>query len=399
MTRRRANNEGSIRKRPDGRWEVRISLPDGKRRSLYAKTQREALKRKAVALADVERGVALSGDQVTVEAFLLSWLRDSATQRVQPRTLASYEGKIRHHLNPALGNIKLSKLTPQQVERMMRDEMAAGASAGSVAHYRSVLRNALNAAQRWGLVSRNVAALATPAPKVSPEIRVPSVDEALAILEAVRADRLEALFTVALALGLRQSEALGLGWTGVDLDNATIRIDRSLQRINRAYAFTPVKSANSRRTIPLPPPVVASLRAHRARQLEERIKAGPAWTGAQWQDLVFADEAGGPLSGFHVTKRFRRLLATAGLPDMRYHDLRHAAASLMSAQGIAARTVMETLGHSDIGVTMNVYTHVLPDAQRDAAARMGRALWPNGGSLGSELGSNRPAIEGEGQHS
>jgi len=199
--------------------------------------------------------------------------------------------------------------------------------------------------------------------------------DATGLLEAVRGDRLEALFTVALALGLRQGEALGLRWPDIDLEAGTLSVQRSLQRVNGEWLSPEPKTTRSRRTVPLPGPVTVALREHRARQLVERLRLGAAWQGERWGDLVFADEAGGPLSGFHVSRPFKALLAVAGLPPMRYHDLRHGAASLMAAQGVPARVAMEILGHSQISTTMNIYAHVAPELGRDAAERIGAALW------------------------
>lgn len=150
---------------------------------------------------------------------------------------------------------------------------------------------------------------------------------------------------------------------------------RTLQREDRQYKFLDLKSSQSHRTIPLPDPVVASLRKHRARQAEERLMAGSVWEGESWGYLVFPNETGGPLSGFGVTQRFKRLLSDAGLPDMRYHELRHGAASLMAAQGIPARVAMEILGHAQISTTMNIYAHVASDVQREAADRIGKSLF------------------------
>jgi integrase len=156
-----------------------------------------------------------------------------------------------------------------------------------------------------------------------------------------------------------------------------LTVRRSLQRIDRAWRFMGPKTARSRRTIPLPAPVAGSLREHRTRQLEERLRAGAAWEGRAWGELVFTDELGRPLAAFHVLRRFRALLASAGLPTMRYHDLRHGAATLMAAQGVSPRVAMELLGHSQISTTMNIYTHVAPELQRDAADRVSAALWGN----------------------
>ena len=375
MSRRRGNNEGTIARRADGRWEAKISLPGGQRRSFYGRTQREAQEKKTAALHAVQRGIPVPGDALTVKDLLGAWLRDSAAQRVRPTTLKSYESKVRNHLIPAIGRVPITRLTPQHVEKMMNDQLAAGVPPRSVHHHRAVLRAALNVAMRWGLVDRNVASLAAPPHIPDREVRALNTADAQALLTAVSGDRLEALFTVALAVGLRQSEALGLQWGDVDLEGATLTVQRTLQRVDRAYRFMEPKTQRSRRTIGLPLPVVRSLREHRARQLENRLRAGSTWEGAGCGNLVFCDEMGAPLSGTHVTRRLQALLRAAGLPEMQYHGLRHGAATLMAAQGVTARDAMETLGHSQISTTMEIYTHVAPEVQKDVAVRMAKALW------------------------
>ena len=376
---RRGNAEGSIYRRRDGRWECRLSLgcADGRRlrRAFYGKTRLEVARKLQAAQRALSDGLPLPGQRQTTGDFLQVWLRDSAASKVRPRTLQRYGQIVRLHLVPGLGRIPLAKLAPAHVERMMNEAIAAGASPRSAAHHRAVLRGALNVAMRWGLVGRNVASLAGPPRVPEHEVRPLSRADAKAILEAVRDDRLEALFTVALAVGLRQGEALGVRWGDVSLDGGTVTVQRSLQRVDGEWLFLEPKTHHSRRTVPLPGPVVAALREHRARQLQERLRLGPAWEGERWGDLVFTDEAGGPLSGFHVRRRFYALLAVAGLPPMRYHDLRHGAASLMAAQGVPMRTAMEMLGHSQISTTANIYVHVAPELTRDAADRMEAALW------------------------
>jgi len=379
MPGRRANSEGSIYKRADGRWVATIDLgyAGGKRRrkSYYAGTRREVAEKLTAALRARQQGLPVVGDRQTVGALLESWLSESAARKVRPRTLQRYREIVRLHLTPKLGRVPLSKLTPQRVDAMMNEALAAGVSPRSAAHHRAVLRTALNVAMRWGFVGRNVASLADPPRVPEREVRPLTPTDARALLDAVHGDRLEALFTVALALGLRQGEALGLRWADVDLDGGTLTVQRTLQRVDREWCFMEPKTARSRRTLALPGPVTVALREHRTRQLQERLRLGAAWQGDGWGDLVFTDEAGGPVSGFHVSRRFRALLSVAGLPAMRYHDLRHGAASLMAAQGVPARVAMEILGHAQISTTMNVYVHVAPELGRDAADRMAAALW------------------------
>ena len=374
MVKRRGPNEGSIYKRKDGRWEAAISLGNGKRKRLYGRTQREVQEKKVAALNSLREGLPLAGERLTVGRFLETWLREHAAHSVRPATLRSYQAKVRN-LIPALGGIALVKLTPRHVERMMADQIRAGVAPRSVAHNRAVLRNALATGMRWGVVARNVANLAEPPLVPEWEVRALTLDRAQALLRAVEGDRLAAVFHVALGLGLRQSEALGLRWSDVDLSEGSMRIQRTLQRVDGAYRFFDPKTPRSRRTIPIPPPVVRALRDHRARQLSERLKVGSAWQGETWGGLIFTNEIGEPLASFHVTGRFRSLLKAAGLPDMRYHDLRHGAATLMAAQGVPARVAMEVLGHSQISTTMEIYSHVADESQRDAVNRVADALW------------------------
>lgn len=375
MAKHRSPGEGSIFRRASGEWVAMLTLPDGRRKSFYGPTRREVKERLQQAQKDVDRGVpVLRGRPVTLGQFIENWLA-GVRGRVRPRTHTRYENILRVHVLPSLGQTPLRQLTPTTVEALLSARQDAGASPRTAAHIRAVLRNALSKALRDGLVVRNAAGLAD-TPSVSErEVRALTPDDARSLLAAVEGDRLAALFTVALALGLRQSEALGLRWADVDLDRGTLTVQRTLQRVNGTYQSFPPKTPRSRRTLPLPAPVVAALRGHKGRQLEERLRVGPAWQGPTGGDLVFTDEAGAPLSGFHVSRRFKALLAAAGLPPMRYHDLRHGAASLMATQGVPARVAMETLGHSDISTTMNIYSHVAAQLQREAADRMAAALW------------------------
>ena len=379
---RRGSNEGTIHRRNDGRWAAALSLgyQGGRRRRkyLYGKTRAEVARKLQEAQRTLSDGGILPAERQTVETLLRTWLKDSAAQKVRRKTFQRYEEIVRLHLIPALGSLKLARLNPAQIEAMLNAALARGVSPRSLIQWRAVLRRALHVAMRWGWVNRNAASLAEP-PRSEDYIVPPlTTADAQALMLAVKGDRLEALFQVGLALGLRQSEALGLRWSDVELEEGMLSFQRSLQRVAGEWIFNEPKTAKSRRTLPLPAPLTAALRQHRNRQLEERLSAGPAWEGSAWGELVFTDQLGRPLSGFHVLRRFRSLLALAELPPMRYHDLRHGAASLMAAQGVPARVAMELLGHSQIATTMNIYTHVTPEDQRQASARVSEAIF--GGS-------------------
>ena len=370
---RRGNNEGSITQRKDGRWEGKVSLgyrSDGTRirRSVYGKTKTAVRGELSRLIREHAAGMPVDVKRQTVAQFLETWLEDVAKKSVRPRTFNSYAMLVHRHIVPAIGRHQLEKLSPQHVQKMLNDKVADGLSPRTVQYIRAVLRRALGQALKWGQVSRNVATLVDPPKSEHHDITFMTPEQARMFLNTVRGDRLEALYSVALALGLRQSEALGLQWDNIDFANRTLSVRQSLQRINRQLVLTSLKTARSRRVIPLPNNVLNALKEHRDRQSFERKTKGAAWTNDL--NLVFTTPDGGPLDARAVVTQFKRYLSAAGLPNMRWHDMRHSCASLMLAKGIDARTIMETLGHSQISTTMNTYSHVIPDLQRQAADRM-----------------------------
>ncbi|MDQ2934069.1 MAG: site-specific integrase [Chloroflexota bacterium] len=368
---RRGNGEGTMQQRADGRWEARLSLGyvDGRRarKSVFGKTQGEVRQKLTRLLRDHDQGMPIAADErQPLATYLVRWLDDAARNTVRPRTLDGYQRIIGKHLAPAIGRIPLAKLAPADVQALLNAKSRAGLAPQTVRNVHAVLRRALGQALRWGLVGRNVATLVELPRIARSEVRALSPADAKAILAAVRGDRLEGLVNVTLATGLRQGEALALRWRDVDLEAGTITVRHTLQRLGGAQLVEP-KTMRSRRALAASVGTVAALRAHRTRQLQERLWAGSRWSEG---DYVFTSTIGTPMVAGEVTRRFQQLLAAAGLPRMRFHDLRHGAASLLLAQGIHPRVVMEMLGHSTIAVTMNVYSHVTPALQREAADRM-----------------------------
>jgi integrase len=199
------------------------------------------------------------------------------------------------------------------------------------------------------------------------EIRPFTPEEARQFLTAVRGDRLEALYSVALTMGLRQGEALGLRWQDVDLAMGYVHIKKQLQRFDGKLQLVEPKTPRSRRALALPASIVAALREHKKHQLDERHAAGERW---QDSDLVFTTDRGRPIDGTVVSHHFHRVLDRAGLAQRRFHDLRHSCATLLLVQGVSARVVMDVLGHSQIALTMNTYTHVIPELRKEAPERM-----------------------------
>jgi integrase len=305
---------------------------------------------------------------LTVDDLLARWLADVALA-VRPRTAASYRYVVRVHLAPALGDRPLDELSPSEVQAFLATKSAAGLAPRTVGYLRGVLRQALGYGERMDLVGRNVARLARP-PRIPRRPVSPlSVEEARVSREAIRGDRLEALYLVALGCGLRQGEILGLRWRDVDLAAGTHTVRHGLARLDAVLTLDEPKSATSRRTVPLPGFVAEALAAHRVRQAAETLPHRPS-PPDPFADLVFTTTLGTPLDGITVTRRFQQILRRTGLRHQRFHDLRHACASLLLTQGVSARVVMETLGHSEIRLTLNTYSHVMPSLGRDAAERM-----------------------------
>lgn len=348
-----------------------MSIDGGRRKYFFGTTRREVAGKLSAARMAQEQGVLVTAPSQPVERFLDQWLKETVTNRVRPWTLKGYESVVRVHINPTLGKVRLDRLAPQQVQRLINQKLESGLSPKTVRIILGVLRSSLGQATRWGLVSRNVASLVDPPRIERSEIQPLSVEEARTLLAAAESDRLGALYSVALAMGLRQGEALGLRWQDVDLDRGSLKVAYQLQRINGEAKLVEPKTKLSRRSLVLPGSIVIALREHRRRQLEERLLAGRRWVES---GLVFTSTIGTPLDGANVTKSFQRLLARAGLPKRRFHDLRHSCATLLLVQNVAPRVVMEVLGHSQISLTMNTYSHVLPALMREAALKMDALL-------------------------
>ena len=368
---KRGNNEGSIYKRTDGRWTAVVDLGwhAGRRRRkyLYGHTRREVQTKLTAALRARADGLPVHTERQTVGQYLDYWLNNAAKPRVRLTTYASYESLVRVHIVPALGRTQLHRLGPQQIQGFLNDKAASGLSSRTVRYLHTLLHAALAQAERWGLVPRNVAALVDRPRQDQKEVHPLGTEEALAFLAFVEGDRLEGLWTAALCLGLRRGEALGLTWADANLAERTIRIRQSLQRIDGTLQLVEPKTGGSNRTIPIPDVVVDALHRQRARQLEERLASGSLW---QHGDLVFTTAVGTPLDGRNVTRRLQHLLGEAGLPRQTFHALRHGCASLLTALGVHPRVVMETLGHRQSDITMEVYSHVSAALQREAADKL-----------------------------
>lgn len=387
--RRRGRGEGSIYQRQsDGLWvgTVELGWQDGKRnrRTVYGHTKEDVKRKVRTLTADRDRGLPVQSQRRTVADYLEQWLANRAGGDLAPNSLRRDRYIVRSYLIPHLGKHRLAALTQHHVRRMTDAMQAGGASARTAGHARATLRNALNDAIRDDLIARNVAQLAKPPRIEAHERPALTVAEALRLIAAVP-ERWRPLFTLAVWLGPRQAELLGLRWQDIDLDAGTFTLRLQLQaikpddptragalRLMPRWTLAPLKTPRSRRTLAIPAPVLATLKAHRTAQLTERLFAGGRWHDL---DLVFTSTIGTPVDPANLRKIHRQAVKDAGLPEgLHFHDLRHSASSIMSALGIPPGTVQAMLGHTNISTTMDVYTRGTSDALHAAAVTLAGIL-------------------------
>jgi integrase len=311
------------------------------------------------------------GEKQTLGQYLASWLK-MIEPTIDPRTFVRYEILVRVHIVPKLGNTSLAKLGPQQVQTLYAEKLAEGLARATVVMIHAVLHRALETAVRMDLVLRNVAKRSDVPKKRSVAMQVLTPEQVSTFLVAIVESRFEALYVLAVTTGMRQGELLALKWDSIDLDRATLEVRATVKKVYGKFIFTVPKTERSRRKVALTTLAVEALRRHRAKQHAERLVLGPAWHD---EGLVFPNKIGKVMDRIDLVRRdYLPLLAQAGLPSLRFHDLRHTAATMLLRQGIHPKVVSELLGHSQIAITLDTYSHVLPDMQREATVALDRLL-------------------------
>jgi integrase len=371
---RNPNGAGTITKRKDGRYQAAVYVlqPDGTRarKFAYGKTWAECDAKRRELLDKVDQGVPVPTKSAKLSEWLPYWLDNIIKPRRKRTTYAKYEVHVRLYLVPMLGSKRLESLSVADVRRFLV-QLEKKTTAATAKESHRVLRTALTAACREELVTRNVATLVEPPSVDARDLSPWSLDETLGFLAAARTDPLYAAFVLAIALGFRRGEIVGLRWENLDLDNREIRVRTQRQRVRgEAYEDDP-KGRRRKQTLPLPAMCIAPLRWQRMRQAAQRDRAGADWNETGY---VFTTRTGQPIEPRNLYRSFTRVADSAGLRVIRLHDARHGCATLLTAAGVAPRVVMEILGHSQIAVTMNVYTHVVQDTQREAVSHMDRLL-------------------------
>jgi integrase len=374
--RRRGNGEGSIYQRANGKWCATYCAgytEQGRRRrrTIFGKTKQAVQDKLRQLTADSATRPPLEPQRIAVGEFLDRWLADAAKPALKPTTYANYAAVARNHIKPRIGGLPLSKLAVMHIQSLYADMARAGKSAETIRLTHAVLRRALRQAVNWRLVPYNVS-VDVERPRTSKiEFTPLNAPQVAQLLAAVVDHRLAAIFTVAVATGMRLGELFGLQWLDVDLTAGVIMVRRSLAEISGKLLVTDPKTARSRRRIDLPQVAIDALHRHR------EAMAAEGFGQVKW---VFCNTRGGPLRRSHFHKQvFKRLLKKANLPDIRFHDLRHTSATLLLSAGVHPKVVQERLGHSQISITLDIYSHVLPTLQREAAGKLEEML---GGGTG-----------------
>jgi integrase len=403
--RKRGSGEGSIYRLQDGRWRAAVTTgwklnAAGKkvptRKTITKQTRHEVASDLKKSLRDQQRGFNINPNKLTVRQFLSNWLNEIKSS-VAPATYVSYEATVRLHLVPSLGDIQLGKLSADHVQRFkaakLESVITAGAGAKkaikgqpapvprllsptSVKYCLVVLRLALESACKLDLVPRNIALLVDFPKTEHVEIQPYTPEQSMRFLEAAKGHRIGAIFSVALAVGLRKGEALGLKWPAIDFGRGTLAVRVALQRIKlpgekKGELLLREPKRSSKRTINLPQVCISALLQQRGLQEQEKRIAGSKWKESGY---VFTSTIGTPLEPRNLHRAFSEIVKAAHLPMVRIHDLRHACASLLLIQGVHPRMVMELLGHSQIGITLNLYSHLTPELRRETANQMDAIL-------------------------
>lgn len=379
MAKKRANGEGSIRKRKDGRWEGRYTaghnLETGKPiyRNVLGKTQAEVKEKLKTAIQETQSLDFSKTGQYTLGQWMDVWYENYAKIKVRPSSHQTYKGYIENHIKPNIGDIPLEKLTTLDLQRLYKTLLAngrvdrleskgqpKGLSPKTVRNIHQILSSALKLAQEQRIILTNPAE-GCALPKVEHrEMKTLPVEQLQSFLREAKDSGVFELYYLELATGLRRGELLGLKWEDIDLEHGDLRVRRQIARINGKVVEAPLKTKNAYRTLPLAEDTISILK-------EQKKKVG----SSPW---VFPSATGGPISPDSVLHMLHRVLKRAGLPKVRFHDLRHTFATLALQNGVDIKTVSGMLGHFSAGFTLDTYAHVTTSAQKAAANTMGKLL-------------------------
>ena len=373
MAQIRAHNEGSIYQRPNGKWRAQVSI-DGRRLSFTADTKKEGLAWIHETKNQIESGLTFQAAGTSLEEFLGEWLT-TVSSSSSKGTYFTYTWTVQKRILPYIGKVNLMDLRPDRIQRFYNYLQKEGLSSHAVAVTHKTLRVAMSHAVKLRLIGRNPCSGTTPPKPEQTEMSFYDDRQVRSLLKTARdiEDKLYPLYYLAIHTGMRQAELIGLKWEDIDWSLSTIQVRRQVRHFKGAsYAFLEPKSKSGTRTIMLGKQALEVLAHHKKKQEALINAAGENWTDL---DLVFPSGAGTPLTASNVRRAFRKLLAASGLPNIRFHDLRHTAASLMLNHGIPVLIVSKRLGHSKPSITLDVYGHLIPSRQEEAAQLMDNLMF------------------------
>lgn len=364
---RRGRGEGAIYWRESRkRWVAELPLEDGKSKYFTGKTYAEAQRKLNHAKLEQQQGKLATGPKQTVKQFLEHWLEHVHRPNIRVNSYRIYRQLLDNHLLPALGQHQLQRLSPQHIDELYAQKRKDGFAPETIRAMHRLLRRALQDAVRWSLVSNNVCDKVTPPRQVKFEAQALSAEQVKQLLEAAKGSQIEVLLTLALTTGMRVGEMIALRWDDIDFQDGSLQVRHTVSRVGKRFqpdglVENEPKTESSRRKIVLPHFVLEALKRHREQQAGVREKAGAGW---QEKDIVFANHLGGFLERANINTMLKGLLKQAALPEIRIHDLRHSAATILLKMNVNPKQVQVLLGHSSIVITMDRYSHVQPDMQR-----------------------------------
>ncbi len=367
---RRSNGDGAFRKRSANSWEGCIRLK-GDRYYVYGKTKAEAKQKLAALKTEIEDGTYVKENKITVAEWMDTWV-ECYTARIKDSSRDRYMSLIRCHIKPELGTKRIQDLKLLTVQKFLNHCKAKGLALKTVKNIYLVLNKALTRARKDGLIKQNPCADAEiPSYDAPQKEKRPLKDKEIpAFLEVIQGHPFELLFYVAIFTGMRQSELIGLSWDCIDWDHETIHLYRQLKRSREKggpWVFTTLKNKQDR-TFTVPPSVMAALQKARRKQAEWKLAYGQGFQNTN--NLVFTNKYGNHLATNTVRKEFKQIVTRMGLPEVRFHDLRHSYATLAIQNGVDIKTVSTNLGHATVAFTMDEYAHVSLTMQKESAARM-----------------------------
>jgi integrase len=365
----RKNGEGTLFKRKDGRYQASFVPENGKRKYVYGKTSDEALSKLRALQEEDRKGTLRIGPRQKLGDYLVQWLESTQKPPMsRPGTYVSYRSIMKKHLISGLGHIYLQKLTPQDIQNLYAQKIRSGLKPRTVEKIHAVLHKALSNAVRWNLVSTNVASLVSVPRPERYEGPVLTSSQARQLIETVKGNRMETILTLAITTGMRRGEILALRWIDIDFKNKVLYVRRTVNRLGGfGLVVNDPKTKTSRRKISLADFTIKALQEQRTRLEQVRLQAGDKW---HEQGLVFPCANGGFIEPDYLYRQFQRMLNKIGFPRMRFHDLRHSAATILLVMGVPMKVVQELLGHSTMAMTADTYSHLLPSMQEDAAKRL-----------------------------